>query len=517
MVKTKRGKRGLADEPPTPISEPDTVPPTAPSTAPQNPFAKWLVGLVVLSLLVIGGPVALWAQSDTGGKKVSVDAAQLQKLQDQLKSMEQTLQTMSGTQQAGMVTDMLKSGVTCKAEDGRSECLNDCRKALAQCKAKGGSATAKPSVLAVGGLDQCLADANSCVTKCNDMPRPPISCQDRCAVALGGCLEYASLSSKANAVESCRTNNRTCLVKACKLKDENSIPDDACPDQCKRMEAICKGGSASYSKDALALCDKLKGTCQSEVCKSQPQTGKCTEKELAACNDTYKKYIEAGDEAGAKKMQQDCIDKCTGNNPEQASGGTGACSDEQAMACEEEYKKCSSGVAQGDQKTDEIVCFKNKKMCLEKCQPPQDAAASCDDKQAYACDKIRSRCMDLNKNEAVCDAVQSYCQKTCTTCGVEQLGACHDKYAKCESASCFNEITDCFDSCGSASSGSGQTGGTEAQTSPAAAPLNTAGETCYKEKCVPEYQNCQMLDNANMDICSNELMQCKNTCYGTIK
>ena len=79
MVKKKRGIRSQSDEPQTPMPEPDTVPPTAAPSQPQNPFAKWLIGLLALTILIIGGPVALWAQTETSGKRVTVEAEQLQK------------------------------------------------------------------------------------------------------------------------------------------------------------------------------------------------------------------------------------------------------------------------------------------------------------------------------------------------------------------------------------------------------------------------------------------------------
>lgn len=349
------------------MPEPDTVPPTSAPSQPQNPFAKWLIGLSALTILIVGGPIALWAQTDTAGKRVSVEAVQLQKLQDQLKGMEQTMQVLVGGQQAGAVTDMLKAGVSCRTEEGRAECLNDCRRDLASCKAKN---TGETNPADEGGLDPCLSDANSCISQCNDMPRPPISCQDRCAVALGGCLEFAAASTasstvgaaNSSAIDTCRKNNRTCLVKACKLKNEDSIPADACPDQCKRLEAVCNAGSASYSKEAMALCDKLKTLCQNGVCKNAPA-------------------------AGAVKT--------------------------------------------------------------EKPTPVEETVSSCNDQQAYVCDKIKARCLE-HESETGCDAVLSHCQKTCVSCTADDLVACHDKYAKCDTASCFNEIANCFDSCGKA-------------------------------------------------------------------
>lgn len=389
MVKRKRSLRGDTDQGEPSAITPDTVPPTAPPTSPKNPFAKWLIGLTVLTAVIIGGPVAIWAKTDTDGKRVNVEVAQLEKMQEQLKALQQTLQSLTGEQTEG--------AVTCKTDEGRAECLNDCRRALAKCRVAGqGQET-------TDGLDSCLSRTNTCINLCNEMPRPPIACQDRCAVALGGCLESAVGAKEATeSLIVCLQNNKTCLVKACKLKNPTAIPNDACQDQCKRMDAVCRGGETSYNKDSIAVCDKLKGLCERNMCQIKL------------------------DEKAATKVEP--------------TKPAGTCTDEKIKACSGDYDACLK-------ESDADVCQKDKDSCLAECVSPAMPVV-CDDRQAYVCDKINLRCGELNETEGACDTLGVGCRKSCGICTADNLVACYDKYNKCTTAKCFNEVSVCFTNCG---------------------------------------------------------------------
>ncbi len=369
MIKQKRVRRRKndADEPQTPT----TLPPKDTS----NPFTKWMFGLAVLSLLVIGGPVALWAQIETPDtSRVSFTNTTFQNFKENLSTMQKSFEGMLDTAQlvktvsdlSDEVTALKTKQATCKEDTSRMDCLNVCRKNLAACDSTGMKPTAS-------GMDPCLSHTNECITKCNYAPRPSVSCEDRCSVALGGCVEqaafgkFSALVNQSAALEVCRKNNRDCLVKACKFTDETKLPSDYCPDQCKRLDEICTAGSAKNNSSALVACKKLKTMCQDELC---TQSSNCSADQIKECSDIYVKYSETSDKESAQKMQEACLSQCKSQTEVPKPSETSVkCTPEQEEECQVDYKTCNAGLDQKDQTKNVEICQKNLETCKTTCEP----------------------------------------------------------------------------------------------------------------------------------------------------
>jgi len=482
MVKTKRAAR-QDDEPTTGSGTP--VPPTPTEPTPGPSMAKWLIGLAVLSLLVIGGPVVLWAQTNPVspyiGGKVLVDASALKNLQEQLSALQASLTALLGAQQ--QTTAEIGQQMTENKWPGTvADCLRTCGKDLSSCKFT--------AVSAATGLDPCISAANTCITKCSD---PPVSCQDRCSVTLGGCLAKTIGTAGANlllspevtnaAIDACKQSNLTCLVNACKLGSPDNVPADYCLDQCSRMNDICTGGSAQYNKDSMSMCDQLSKVCKSQMCQA-PQASSvgstCTDDEMKECTDLAYKYIQGGDEEGARVTMQDCVGKCgkVGELPAK----------EQAL-------------------------------------PAAPSEASCSDTQIHYCGMINDQCLKLVQDETACKTLQGICVGKCSSCSSETIDACHNSYLYCTTGSCYSGgVAQCLTQCPANQELPPQgttpmnptNGGEQSLTAPPGVPTqDDQSMTCYKIACVPEYQQCQLSDNISLTVCQDNLSTCKGQCYGT--
>ncbi|MFZ6014755.1 MAG: hypothetical protein ACOYUZ_00140 [Patescibacteria group bacterium] len=248
------------------VSEP--VKPIPSGNVHDHHFARWFFGLAAVMVLAIGVPVMLWAQTgDKAPVRVSVDADALHDVQMKLEALQGALGGLMKSQQG------LEPGQTAMVlpDDGRADCLNDCRRGLKTCKEN------YAGEVMDGELHPCLTQANSCITKCNDAPKVPVSCQDRCAVALGGCIESVvapaavAVGDEGMELMKCMNANSDCLVKACNLPDMSALPENYCMDQCRRMHLICQTGSTQYNTQGLELCDRLEMTCKDRVCVPMPQ------------------------------------------------------------------------------------------------------------------------------------------------------------------------------------------------------------------------------------------------------
>lgn len=378
MMKQKRVRRKKNEE-----DEPQ-VPSTLPPKDISNPFAKWIFGLAVLSLLVIGGPVAIWAQTETSDtSRVSFGKTAFQNFKENFNSLQKSFENMLDTQQLVQAVSNLNAEVTslktkqtiCKEDTSRMDCLNVCRKNLAACDSTGMKPTAS-------GMDPCLSQTNECITKCNYAPRPSVSCEDRCSVAMGGCVEqttlgkFSALVNQSAALEACRMNNRNCLIKACKYTDETKLPSNYCLDQCKRLDEICTAGSAKNNSLALKSCDKLKTLCQDELC---TQSSNCSADQIKECSDIYTKYLESSDQESAQKMQEVCLSQCKSQTEVPKPTETSVkCTPEQDEKCQSEYKACNADLDQNDQTKNVEICQKNLETCKTTCEPapsPSSAAA----------------------------------------------------------------------------------------------------------------------------------------------
>lgn len=159
--------------------------------------------------------------------------------------------------------------------DGMPQCLQSCRTALGSClRSSGTASTSSPTArvspsLATGattGLDACRSRANDCINKCRPTPPPVVSCEDRCAVALGGCLLGAG--TDATKLKDCRVQNQRCLIAACVGGAPSSatrVPSQICRDQCARDRAICQR-AARFDTTALRGCDTTAQICLQQVC-----------------------------------------------------------------------------------------------------------------------------------------------------------------------------------------------------------------------------------------------------------
>ncbi len=223
----------------------------------------WLFGLALMTVLAVGVPVMLWAQSNDAPHRVNVDAGALSQLQTKLDELQKSLDSLVATK-----TEIIggSQDFGAKLDDARSDCLNQCRTQRVICFDE------YDGDVAPGVSHPCLAKTSACVTACNDTPRSPVSCQDRCAVALGGCVEgviapkSTVVEDEETALDGCRTQNRECLLDECKISDESAMPDSYCMDQCRRLSVICTTGSAQYDVNAMELCKRIEQTCTQRLC-----------------------------------------------------------------------------------------------------------------------------------------------------------------------------------------------------------------------------------------------------------
>lgn len=223
-------------------------------------------------LLVIGAPIAIWAQSDD--MEISKEETMMQVEEEGWVRIKKSHLTQVITQ-----LDRLQEGLRQLQENGRptetvtplrdgarADCLNECREDLAVCLEQ------DMTISSDEDLHPCLAGSSACISVCNERPPELVSCKDRCAVSLGGCLEKITapkeiaLEDEAMAFVQCHNWNRECLVAACKLEDPERLPEEYCTDQCDRMMQICQGGRTQYDKQASHQCQVMHEGCMERLC-----------------------------------------------------------------------------------------------------------------------------------------------------------------------------------------------------------------------------------------------------------
>ncbi|MBU1348784.1 hypothetical protein KJ781_01805 [Patescibacteria group bacterium] len=167
-------------------------------------------------------------------------------------------------------------------KEGMPECLQACRAKLATCLGPEPPTAAPvritrlmPTTLLAKlvPLDACRTDANTCMNQCRPRTTTILTCEDRCAVALGGCVDAAGLD--ATRLADCRRSNQQCLVAACTQAspDQESmdrIPTSKCADQCQRALSICRSGE-QFDQKAIEACEASLKVCLTTMC-SAPAT-----------------------------------------------------------------------------------------------------------------------------------------------------------------------------------------------------------------------------------------------------
>ncbi|MEO5927272.1 MAG: hypothetical protein ABIO72_01080 [Patescibacteria group bacterium] len=240
--------------------------PTPPPTPVQNPFRKVVAAAGVMLILVMSVPMfadAVYGQavpSTPGVDQTSNLISALTSLSSQIGLLKNDVASLRTQLAAG---DGQRTGSSASAIDTTmADCLESCRNKLSVCLAK------QPvSTLANPPLDACRVGANNCMNACRPRPTTTIACEDRCAVALGGCVVQAG--DDATKLNDCRIQNRKCVIAACRPHADSAapsrVPVSVCRDQCARDLAICST-AAAYDREELATCNAVAAKCLRDVC-----------------------------------------------------------------------------------------------------------------------------------------------------------------------------------------------------------------------------------------------------------
>jgi hypothetical protein len=238
--------------------------PTPPSTPVENPFRKVIAAAGVLLVLVMSVPMfadAVYGQSVPQNSAVD----QTSNLISALTALSTQIGLLKGditSLRAQMATGTGAPGVAPVVDASMADCLQSCRTKLSACLAK------QPiSTLANAPLDACRSSANNCMNACHPRTDTAVGCEDRCAVALGACVIQAG--SDGTKLADCRTQNRKCVIAACRPGADKAapsrVPADVCKDQCGRDLAICNK-AAAFDREELAACAAVSAKCLRDVC-----------------------------------------------------------------------------------------------------------------------------------------------------------------------------------------------------------------------------------------------------------
>ncbi|MFA5935388.1 MAG: hypothetical protein WC787_00820 [Patescibacteria group bacterium] len=242
--------------------------PVPPPTQTENPFRKVFAAAGVLLMLVLSIPMfsdAVYSQSvpqNPLGDQTTALIGALTTLGSQIGLLKEDIVKLR-TQLSGQTSTTAAAGAG-TIDAGMADCLQSCRSRLAVCLTR---QPVRGTASVNAPLDACRTSANDCMNRCKPRPVDTVTCEDRCAVALGGCVVQAG--SSATKLDECRIQNRKCVVASCRPRTDTGaserVPSDICRDQCRRDTEICKK-AAAYDKDELLACESVGRKCLNEVC-----------------------------------------------------------------------------------------------------------------------------------------------------------------------------------------------------------------------------------------------------------
>lgn len=244
--------------------------PTPQPISGENPFRKVIAAGGILLVLVMSVPMfadAVYGQSVPSNATVDQTSnliSALTMLSSQIGLLKNDVNSLRSQLAAGGATRTEAGGTGSVIDTTMADCLQSCRSKLAVCLTRQASSSA-----ANAPLDACRSNANNCMNACRPRTETTIGCEDRCAVALGGCVVQAGDS--AEKLTECRTKNRECVVAACRPRADRDapsrVPVEICRDQCNRDAAICQK-AAAYDREELAVCAAVAQRCLTNVCNS---------------------------------------------------------------------------------------------------------------------------------------------------------------------------------------------------------------------------------------------------------
>ncbi|MFH1078090.1 MAG: hypothetical protein V1745_02290 [Patescibacteria group bacterium] len=244
-----------------------------------HPMRAIWSGVAVVLLLVFSVPMfvdAVEGQQVDASSSTQTTAliAALGMLGEQVQALRSEISSL-GSSLSG--TDTSETGTS--LQEGMPECLQACRMTLASCLSSDTAAaraplrittriSATPLIARLVPLDSCRSVANTCISQCRPRTVSAVECQDRCAVALGGCVDAAGTDT--TKLADCRRSNQQCLIAAClQISPDQAaldrIPSTKCTDQCGRALRICRSGAA-FDQAALDACDASANRCLTILC-----------------------------------------------------------------------------------------------------------------------------------------------------------------------------------------------------------------------------------------------------------
>jgi hypothetical protein len=222
-----------------------------------NYLSLFLFGLGCVTFLAVGLPLALWASAEEPRQDIVLQDTDLLVMQTRLEKLDEKL---------GRFIEKVES--INRFDDASADCLNQCRKSFVSCLEN------NPKNINEELSFVCAEEMLGCAQNCSDRSSVNISCQNTCAISLGGCIERVIapqmiiVEDEKSVLDSCLEGNALCLEAVCDLSEDSIIQADVCYDQCLRLKNICQSGRAGYDETALDLCDRLVKTCERRVCQT---------------------------------------------------------------------------------------------------------------------------------------------------------------------------------------------------------------------------------------------------------
>jgi len=234
-------------------------------------------------------------------------------------------------------------------------CLKACATSLATCFAE------KPTTLTAAGLalDECRTAANSCITACNVPLKYTVSCEDRCATALQGCLIQA-VKSQTDLKPVCQASNKSCLTKACRVA-ALQLATDYCPKQCTRGFGICAASNGIAGVDCPAVKNSCLAACPAQQALPTGTLSAIGARSTMQLRSDFSKVVTTlrGVNFNFKTFNLSLRRLSSQSCPESVA------------ICEKTYKACLASIDQSDQAADQQL-FEAKNECIQTCNDQPD-------------------------------------------------------------------------------------------------------------------------------------------------